>query len=86
LRVHVEGDIYISGDRFGYTLEEKRVTKTGENAGKELYMAISHHGTIAGCCSGLLKKKISESTATTLKELVSQIGQFEEEIKAAVKV
>lgn len=40
MRVHIEGDLYLTGDKMGYSIVKKSVTKTGENAGNDLFVPL----------------------------------------------
>jgi predicted DNA-binding ribbon-helix-helix protein len=86
MRVHIENDLYISADGRQYTLERRSVTQSGENAGKEIYSSIGYFSPLQGAINALVKLKIADSTATTLKELIAQIDQIHLDIKAAVYI
>ena len=87
MRVHVEDDIYISSDAHGYVLERKRISASGKSKGQEVYQPIGYYPTIQSCIQhGLLKLKIDESTATTLKELLQSVKDIETEIKAKILI
>jgi hypothetical protein len=86
MRVHVENDLYISADGREYTLERKRVAERGKQAGEIFYTPIGHYSTLQGAINGLVKLKISESTATTLRELLASVEQIYNDIKAMVYI
>lgn len=86
MKVHIEKDIYLSGDGRSFQLERRSVVKGGEKKGDELYIPFAYHSSIGGAINSLIKMKVSESTATTLLELIEDIKRIESEIKAIVLI
>lgn len=86
MRAHVENDLYISADGRQYTLERKRVIQSGDNAGDEVFTPIGYFSSLNGAVQAIAKLKISESTATTLKELLEAVERIREDINHAVTV
>ena len=86
MRVHVENDLYISADGRQYVVERRGVTQSGENAGNEYFTSLGYYSSLQGAVNGIVKLKISESTATTLKELISKLDEIHHDIKTAVYI
>jgi hypothetical protein len=81
MRVHVENDIYIQGDRLNFsvdriTTKEVADKKTGEMKTEENVRNIGgNFATLAQAINGVLKVKVSESKATTLEELLREVKE-----------
>lgn len=86
MRVHVEDDIYLSGDRYGFTIERMTVVKSGKNEGDKQFMAMGHYSQLASAVNGLVKLKLSESTAYTLGQLLRELKEHRERIEALVLI
>lgn len=86
MRVHVENDIYISGDKYGFTVERKRIGTSGKSAGKESYEALGNYPNLKGALTGLVKFKLSESKATTLQELLIELKQIQADLEAKITI
>lgn len=84
MRIHIEGDLYISGDRLEYAIERKTTTQSGKTAGAELFTQISHHPTVQSCLKAIMRMKIADSTATTLQELKADVERIEREISEVI--
>lgn len=86
MRVHVDGDIHISGDRYGFTVERKRIIKGGKTAGQEIYEPLGYYVTLKDAIMSVIKYRLSESTARTLKELLEEHKRIAREIEEAVLI
>lgn len=86
MRIHIEGDLFVSGDRLGYTIERKQVIKEGKTAGTESYVAIGHYSQLKNAIKDLTKMKVADSTASTLNELLQEINRYHGEIEAKVLI
>jgi hypothetical protein len=81
MRIHIEGDTYISGDRLGFYVEKSVVKtvkykKTGNTDIKEVFETIGNYANLTQCLSALVRFKVSESTAETLAELLHEIRLY----------
>jgi hypothetical protein len=85
MRVHVEDDIFITGDDLGYSLAKRSIVQSGKNAGQEVFTPFKHYSTIAGCIEiGLLKMKLAETTARNLRELLAEVRSLREDIRQKI--
>lgn len=84
-RVHIENDIYMTVEHLNVTLEKRTVFKSGDKAGQENFTPFAWYSTVKGAAKGLLRLKLAESTATTLKELVADMERIEAHIDAFIK-
>ncbi len=84
MRIHVEGDIYISGTGLDFSLQRRTVAKEGKQAGEEIFTSYGYYTSVASCMKALLKEKIMESTATELKGLIADVERIETDLKALI--
>jgi hypothetical protein len=87
MKIHIEGDIYLSSNgtdgKLGYVLERETPGKDKEGNPVIGYKAIGNYSSIEGAIQyGLLKLKIDASTATTLQELILDVQRIRTEINA----
>ncbi|MED4172627.1 hypothetical protein P4631_09280 [Halalkalibacterium halodurans] len=74
MKVKIEDNLYIEGDGRQYTLKQYTGKKSSE--GREDYVIHGYFGTIESAVKKVVKLKISESTASTLAELVDEIKRI----------
>lgn len=84
MRIHVEGDIFITGDSMGYSLAKRSISNSGKTKGQEIFIGFSHHPSVQSCAKKLLKMKITDSTAKNLKELIADVGKIEAELMSKI--
>ncbi len=75
----------ITSDSLCITLNEKKKVQEGENKGKEYLSPIGYYGSVESCMEGLLQLKIRKSEATSLKELINEIGETNKFIREQFK-
>lgn len=75
------GKYAITSDSLCVTLNEKKKVQEGENKGKEYLHPIGYYGSVEGCLESLLQLKIRKSEATSLKELINEIGEINKFIR-----
>lgn len=86
MRIHVEGDWFISGDAMDYSLERRSIGKEDTaNEGKELFANKGYFPSVSSCMKALLKERIGESTALDLKGLIADVARIEMDLKALIK-
>lgn len=79
MKVLIEGKTYLENDEFQYIIKTYTGKTVTVNKGKsservqEDYKIEGYYGTIKQAMNAMLSKKIKRSTATTLKELMSEI-------------
>jgi hypothetical protein len=93
MRIHIEGDLYISGTGVGYTIDRLSVRpvkhkKTGVVEAKEVYETVKcgNFATLSGAVNGLLNLKTQESTAHTLGELLQEIKEYKSFVQSKIEV
>ena len=95
MRVHIEGNIFISGDRLSFVIEERsfedvKDKDTKEVIGqKEVFKILGNYGTLAQAIKGLLHKKlgsISDETILTLQETQRIILKHREFIESKIEI
>jgi hypothetical protein len=88
MKIHIEGDIYLSSNgadgKLGYSLERFKGTRIDRQRGEvEVWDNIGNYSSIENALNiGILKLKIDASTATTLKELIIDVQRIRTEINA----
>lgn len=91
MRVHIEDDIFIQGDRLSFTVDRinsclVKNSKTGEMEPGESVKNFGNFATLSGAINGVLRLKVSESNAATLHELVEENKKWREELTALVQI
>jgi hypothetical protein len=81
LEIPIGKDYVITSDPLSIILNEKRVVQEGENKGREYLTSIGFYNTMDGCLEDLLQLKIRKSEATSLKELINEIGEINKFIR-----
>lgn len=64
----------------------KEYTGNLDKHGNEIYNTKGYYGSLEGAVKGLLKVRLLESTATTLKELVEDVRRLKADIESAIGV
>ncbi|GEM_PF-1734990 len=85
MKVHIEKNIYLESDGTAFSIREY----TGKNFnkdGKEIPKVHGNYSTVKSAMNGLIKKKVMETTATTLKELVEDLERIEKFIVSKLNV
>ena len=86
MRIHVEGDWFISGDSMDYSLEKRSIGKEDTaNEGKEMFSNKGYYPSVASCMKALLREKIGESKAIDLKGLIADVARIETDLMAIIK-
>lgn len=78
INIVIDDKFVITSDQFQFILQEKKIAKSGKNAGKEWLDAIGYYPTISKLVSGLVLHNILTGEArqfSELKKQVEQIGQ-----------
>ncbi|GIN22589.1 hypothetical protein [Siminovitchia fordii] len=86
MKVHIEKNLYLESDGIGFSIREytgKNFTKDG----KEIPKVHGNYSTVKSAINhGLIKMKVMESTATTLKELAEDLERIEKFIVSKLNV
>jgi hypothetical protein len=84
LKVHIEGNLYLESDDLQFVIKE--YTGAKDKTGRELYRALGYFTDIRSAIRFLLKKKIMQSTASTLSELLQDVERIHRDINTRIKV
>lgn len=84
MKVHIEKNIYLESDDRQFIIKEY-TGKTDKN-GTELFITHGYFSSIKSALKHLVKMKIKESTATTLKELIDDINKIHLYIESKIKM
>lgn len=85
MRIHVEGDYFISYDGMNHTLEQEGIVEKGEGKGNKKVAVLGYYPSITSCMKALLKLEIMESTATNLRELMVDVTRIESKIEVIME-
>ena len=95
MRVHIEGNIFISGDRLSFVIEERSMKNVLDKETKEVidqkehFEILGNYGTLSQAIKGLLHKKIgsiSNETILTLQETQRIILKHKEFIESKIEI
>lgn len=84
MRIHVEGNIYITSDKHNFIVEEETTKQDGSGKGKTIVHG--YFSDLRSAIKHLVKMKLRQSTATTLQELVRDVQRIEEYIHSQLSV
>lgn len=76
INIVVDNKYVITSDQFQFILQEKKVAKSGKNAGKEWLDTVGFYPTINKLVSGLALHSILTGDARHLSDLEKQIEQL----------
>ena len=88
MRIHVEGDYWISYDGMNHTLEQEGTVGKGgksENVGAKKVTSLGYFSSIGGCMKEMLKVEIMNSTAANLRELMVDVARIESKIELVME-
>jgi hypothetical protein len=80
MKIHVEGDIYITSDERQFMISKLQRYKDKEGNEKEQMVAQGYYTSLESLINGLVKRKLLQSNATTLNELLGSLKSIREEI------
>lgn len=86
MKIKVEDKTYIESDGMQYIVKRYTGNITTDKKGdeREGYQVLGYYGTIESLIKGLYNKKMYESKATTLKQLLEESKKVSREIKQLV--
>lgn len=82
MNIKIEGNYYLKSDPRNVILTECKVSETGT----EYDSVIGYYGTVEEALNGYLKFKTNTSEATTLNQLLNEIGETKKIIKRMLEV
>lgn len=78
------GDRYVvTSDQFQFILRERKLAKSGNDAGKEYLDTVGYYPKLNQLVSGLLHHSILTGDATTFEALAVQVARMAEQCQAA---
>lgn len=80
MKVKIENKLYIESDDMNYTVKEYTGKFDKADPSKELFKVHGYHATLKHAVEKVIRMKITKSTATSLKELLSDIKRIEKEV------
>lgn len=83
MKVHIEDNLYLESDSMQFMLRE--YTGKTDGTGKELFKSHGYFSTAEGAMKKVLKMKISESTATSLQELITEVKSIKQYIESKIE-
>lgn len=79
MKVQVEDSLFIESDGLQFIL--KKYSGTTDKKGTELYKALGYFSNLEAAFQKIVKIKLMESTATTIKELLEDVRRIEREVR-----
>lgn len=76
IHIVIDNKFVITSDQFQFILQEKKIAKSGKNAGKEWLDAVGFYPTISKLVSGLALHNILTGEAHHFSELEKQIEEL----------
>lgn len=76
IKIVIDNKLLITSDQFQFILQEKKIAKSGKNAGKEWLDTIGFYPTISKLVSGLVLHNVLTSEVLQFTELNKQIEQL----------
>lgn len=76
IKIVIDNKLLITSDQFQFILQEKKIAKSGKNAGKEWLDTIGFYPTISKLVSGLVLHNVLTGEARQFTELNKQIEQL----------
>ncbi|EHG5810303.1 hypothetical protein J4M08_004395 [Salmonella enterica subsp. enterica serovar Nottingham] len=78
LRIEIGDKWVITSDQYQFILNEKKVVKSGKNAGEEWLDTVGYYPKINQLISGLIHHHINISAITSLKAMAAEIDRIGE--------
>ncbi|EOX0540239.1 TPA: hypothetical protein MBD98_001795 [Klebsiella aerogenes] len=86
IRIEVGDKWVITSDQYQFILNEKKIVKTGNNAGEEWLATIGYYPKINQLISGLIHRHILQSSITELDAMAAEIERIGEMCTTSIKV
>lgn len=84
MKVHIENNLFLESDGLEFTIREYS-GKQDKNE-KDISKVLGHYSNVKSAFRGLVKMKVSQSTAKTLHELVQDVERIEQYIESKLNV
>ncbi|EOG8087938.1 DUF5405 family protein [Enterobacter roggenkampii] len=76
INIVIDKRFVITSDQYQFILQEKKIAKSGKNAGKEWLYTIGFYPTISKLVSGLVLHNILTGEARQFSDLEKQVEQL----------
>jgi len=87
MRIHIEDDLWITSDDRNYMIAKRAMYKNKEDGEeREQFNAIGYYSSLNSLIKGLLERKLRQSNATTLQELLKSVEGIKVWIDQLIKV
>lgn len=83
IKIDIGQRYIVTSDQFQFILQEKKVAKSGKNAGKEWLDAVGYYPTISKLVSGLVLHNVLTGEARQFSELEKQVEQIGQKCQEA---
>lgn len=84
MKVQIEGQLYLESDGMQFILREYNGKQ--DKAGNDIYKTHGYYSSVEVAIKGLVKKKVMESTAATLSELLREVESIKAYIESKINV
>ncbi|EGZ4375697.1 hypothetical protein AA129_002401 [Salmonella enterica subsp. enterica serovar Lexington] len=85
IRIEIDDKWVITSDQYQFILNEKKVVKSGKNAGEEWLDTIGYYPKINQLISVLIHHHIQQSSITTLDAMAAEIERIGETYASSIK-
>ncbi|EIQ9659755.1 TPA: DUF5405 family protein [Salmonella enterica] len=85
IRIEIDDKWVITSDQYQFIMNEKKVVKSGKNAGEEWLDTIGYYPKINQLISGLIHHHIQQSSITTLDAMAAEIERIGETYASSIK-
>lgn len=82
MNIQIDDKYLITSDRLNVILNERKVHKTGKDAGVEYCEEISYHPNLASALNKYINLVIAESDCETVKELMAKLDDIKDVISS----
>jgi len=76
------GKYKLTSSLHDFTVSETKATTQGKKIGTEFESNYSYHPTLVSALENILKRRVMQSDATTLKQLVRDVQESREELQS----
>lgn len=88
MKVQIEGNLYLESDEYQFILKEytgrfEKPKKESEEP-REVYKRHGYFPTVESAMLKVLTMKVKDSTATSLRELITDVERIKQELNKAI--
>jgi hypothetical protein len=85
MKIKVEDKLFIESDGMQFILK-KYSGAVDKKTGAEIFKPLGYFSTLQQSIKFLIRKKVMESDASTVKELLSDLERIEKEVESLIKI